>query len=333
VSAIGAKKRAAQKVAVIITNFNYADHIEAAIRSVLRQTHQNFEIVVVDDHSAPAAWAKTARLVKALRDDRITLVRNKTNLGQTHSFYIGLDHSSAEFVCLLDPDDRYFPEFLATMLAAHLNPIHIAPLAFSNQQMTRGEQAQLTGNQSALLVQECASGKLDNLEASLARLGFSALVTAATPGWIWISTSSMMFRRDAVEMIRPTKQLAHKRDADAYLANGTHLLGGSLFVHKVLLSRTIHTKNHFSARRIFASDQIWGTSIFKAGGPGLDAIEALFESGNYKLMRRKKLQAAMAARLRPVDIMRLRRRSRNFRADFGGILIFLRSISKRLFGK
>lgn len=323
------KNRQGPKAAVIITAFNYEDHIEGAIRSVLEQTHQNFEIVIVDDFSTPASSAKTAKIVKSIRDDRIKLVRNKVNVGQTHSFYIGLDHSTAEFVCLLDPDDRFLPDFLATMLAAHLNPIHIAPLAFCNQQFMRGEDVQLSGTQSLLLRSQFKAGKFDEVEASLQRFGFSSYVEAATRGWIWTSTSSIMYRRDAVEMIRPLRKLPYNH-ADTYLANGTHLLGGSLFVHKSLVARMIHDKNVFNHSRIFASRQVYGISKLNGGNPALDAAEALFESGNHKLLDRKRLQKDMARRLKPAILLKLLRMSANFRSERGSKLLVLRSLLARL---
>ena len=46
---------------------NYEDYVEAAIRSVLQQTHQNFEIVIVDDHSKPTSSASSTPLDKGER--------------------------------------------------------------------------------------------------------------------------------------------------------------------------------------------------------------------------------------------------------------------------
>lgn len=323
------QKAEGPKVGIIITAYNYDDMIEAAIRSVLRQTHQNFEIVIVDDHSKPASSAKMANIVKAIGDERITLVRNASNIGQTHSFYAGLDHTTAEFVCLLDPDDRYLPDFLATMLAAHLNPLLIAPLAFCNQQLMRGDHIQLTGTQSEFLVKQAKAGKFGEMEENLRRFGYSAHAPASARGWIWTSTSSIMFRRDAVEMIRPIKKLPYNH-ADTYLAKGTHLLGGSLFVHKVLVSRTIHNKNDFTNSRIFASHQSFGTLKLNGGDPELDAAQALFESGNHKLLNRNRLQKDMAARLRPTLLLKLWRISENFRSQRGSKRTVLRSLLARM---
>ncbi len=323
------KNRQGPKVAVIITAYNYEDYVEAAIRSVLQQTHQNFEIVIVDDHSKPTSSAKTAKIVNKIKDERIRLVRNQINIGQTHSFYVGLDHTTAEFVCLLDPDDLLMPDFLATMLAAHLNPIHIAPLAFCNQQFIRNDDTQLTATQSLFLRSQFKAGKFDGMQASLQRFGFSSYLEATTRGWIWTATSSIMYRRDAVEMIRPIKKLAYNH-ADTYLAKGTHLLGGSLFVHKVLVSRTLHDKNDFTHSRIFASNQRPGVLHLKGGDPAVDTIEALYDSGNYKLLLRKNLQKAMAARLKPAQLIRLWRASENFRSEPGSKLIILRCLLARL---
>lgn len=311
------------KAAIIITAFNYEMHIEGAIRSVLEQTHQNFELVVVDDHSATASAARTRQIVESFNDERISLVRNETNIGQTHGFYAGMDRTDAEFVCLLDPDDRYFPGFLEQMLTAHLNSVHIAPLAFCNQQLMRGDSTRLTAGQSSLMAQHFAANRIDELESNLHRHGFSCFIPATTGGWIWTSTTSMMFRRDALEMIRPLKQLAYKAFADTYLANGAHLLGGTLFVHTTLVSRLLHDQNAFSHARVFAGNQKWGSENLMGGNPKRDAVEALFDGGNAKLLRKKNLKNALLARLSPVDIFQVWRKSKTFRSDMGCLIVML----------
>ena len=316
------------KVAIIITAFNYEAHIEAALRSILAQSHQNFEIVIVDDHSTPASSAQTAERVKSLNDERITLIRNEINMGQTHSFYAGLDRTTAEFVCLLDPDDRYLPDFLETMLTAHLNPIHIAPMAFSNQQFMRGDNIRLTGGQSKWLPEYFSARKMDALETNLEKFGFSRFIPATIGGWIWTSTSSMMFRRDALEMLRPKKTLVYKAFADTYLAFGAHLLGGTLFVHTVLLSRSLHGQNAFNHARIFAGNQNWGTLNLMGGNPKLDAIQALFESGNFKLVRAKDLQNALLACCSLHDLRGLRRMSKAFRDNTKRSLLWRAALAR-----
>ena len=51
-----------------------------------------------------------------------------------------------------------------------------------------------------------------------------------------------MFRRAALNLMRPYRPLGYKIQADAYLAQGAHLLGGTLFLTKPLIYRGIHRR-------------------------------------------------------------------------------------------
>jgi hypothetical protein len=61
-----------------------------------------------------------------------------------------------------------------------------------------------------------------------------------------------MFRRTVLNLLRPTKQLSYRVSADAYLANGAHMLGGTIFVIKPLVYRQIHERNAFAPAEIFS---------------------------------------------------------------------------------
>jgi glycosyltransferase involved in cell wall biosynthesis len=96
------------KVSVIIPTHNRADFLKAAINSVLSQTYQDFEIIVVDDASTYA----TREVVTSFGDPRIHYVRNEVNRGDGGSRNAGILNSSAEYVAFLDDDDEWLPEKL-----------------------------------------------------------------------------------------------------------------------------------------------------------------------------------------------------------------------------
>ncbi|MDR3709103.1 MAG: glycosyltransferase [Capsulimonadaceae bacterium] len=95
------------KVSVIIPLYNKAAFIKRAIDSVLSQTLQDFEIIVVDDGSQDAG----ADIVASISDSRIKLIRQE-NAGVAAARNVGIDASSSELLAFLDADDKYCNTFL-----------------------------------------------------------------------------------------------------------------------------------------------------------------------------------------------------------------------------
>ena len=96
------------KVSVVIPTRNRAAFLQAAIQSVLNQTFQDFEIIVVDDASAD----QTAQVIQSFTDPRINYIRHETNKGQGVTRNDGINQASGEYVALLDDDDEWLPEKL-----------------------------------------------------------------------------------------------------------------------------------------------------------------------------------------------------------------------------
>jgi len=86
--------------------------VRRAIESVLAQTCQDFEIIVVDDASTDG----TPAAVGAFGDPRITLIRHERNRGGSAARNTGFRASSAEFVAFLDSDDEWLPSKLERQL-------------------------------------------------------------------------------------------------------------------------------------------------------------------------------------------------------------------------
>jgi glycosyltransferase involved in cell wall biosynthesis len=96
------------KVSVIIPTYNRAEFLRSAITSVLNQTYQDFEIIVVDDGSTDNMQA----VVCGFNDKRIKYVRNDVNEGEARTRNIGIMNSNAEYIAFLDDDDEWLPEKL-----------------------------------------------------------------------------------------------------------------------------------------------------------------------------------------------------------------------------
>lgn len=101
-------------VSVIMPVYNGARFVEAAIRSVIGQTHTNWELIVIDDGSADGTCAIVERLAE--QDPRIRLYRNPRNMGVAHTRNRGFSLCTGAYVALLDGDDIWFPEKLELQL-------------------------------------------------------------------------------------------------------------------------------------------------------------------------------------------------------------------------
>lgn len=242
-------------VSVIVTHHDYSDHIEDALLSLLDQTHQRWECVVVDDHSEPKHSYAVERIVGRIDSSKIRLVRLPKNVGQIPAFYAGIAYTRGQFVCLLDPDDRYAPEFLEASLAAHLNETVYCPISCCEQRILSGGEA-ITGTYGTLtlkLMERDAGTGLDIVPAVAEHQ--LLFVPPWQMGWHWTSTSAMMFRRAALDVMRPHKGLAYKGSADSYLAQGAHLLGGTLRLTRPLVYRSAHAANAWLSEGVWSSTQ------------------------------------------------------------------------------
>lgn len=101
-------------VSVVIPAYNAAATIGAALASVQGQTERRLEILVVDDASTDSTVATV--LDQAARDPRIRLIRLATNGGPAVARNRGIAEARGPWIALLDADDRYAPDRLATLL-------------------------------------------------------------------------------------------------------------------------------------------------------------------------------------------------------------------------
>lgn len=93
------------KVSVVMPTYNREEFIKSALDSVLRQTFDNFELIVVDDGSKD----NTIEIIKSYDDKRIRLVQNSVNSGVAVARNIGYRHAKGEYVVIADSDDINLP--------------------------------------------------------------------------------------------------------------------------------------------------------------------------------------------------------------------------------
>ena len=89
-------------ISVYVLNHNYGEFLECAIESVLEQTYQNIEIIIIDDCS----YDNSGSIIQKYKKNKaIKVIRNKDQLGLIKSANIALKNSNGEFVIRLDADD------------------------------------------------------------------------------------------------------------------------------------------------------------------------------------------------------------------------------------
>lgn len=93
-------------ISVIMSVYNEEQYVENAVRSILNQTVQNFEIIIYDDCSTDA----TADLIEAIGDERIKLYRNSDNCGLTQNLNKGLQEATGKYIARMDGDDVSLPD-------------------------------------------------------------------------------------------------------------------------------------------------------------------------------------------------------------------------------
>jgi hypothetical protein len=93
------------RVTVLMAVHNGERYVRESIQSILGQTFEDFELLVVDDASTDG----TARIVESFDDGRIRVLRNERNMGQVPSLNRGLRESRGAYVARLDADDTSRP--------------------------------------------------------------------------------------------------------------------------------------------------------------------------------------------------------------------------------
>jgi len=97
---------------VLMTVYNGEPYLEEAIRSILDQSFQDFEFLIIDNASTDGSRA----VVSSFKDPRIQLIVNSKNLGPPRALNQGLQLAAGKYVARMDADDIALPERFARQL-------------------------------------------------------------------------------------------------------------------------------------------------------------------------------------------------------------------------
>jgi glycosyltransferase involved in cell wall biosynthesis len=96
---------------VIIPLYNKENYVENTLKSILKQSFTDFEIIIVNDCSTDKSVAK----ITPFLSDKIQLIHHKTNKGLSAARNTGIKNASANYITFLDADDLWKPNFLETI--------------------------------------------------------------------------------------------------------------------------------------------------------------------------------------------------------------------------
>ncbi len=94
------------KISVVTASYNYQDYIKETIQSVLDQTYNDLELIIVDDCSND----NSVDVIKSFNDERIKLFINKKNLGLAQTVKRGVECATGEWIVFLESDDLITPD-------------------------------------------------------------------------------------------------------------------------------------------------------------------------------------------------------------------------------
>lgn len=101
------------KVSVIIPFFNRVELLKKSIKSVLDQSHENWELLLIDDCST----GDISDIKEIAREDsRIRIISVEKNSGPAHARNIGIEQASGDYIAFLDSDDIFLPDKLENQL-------------------------------------------------------------------------------------------------------------------------------------------------------------------------------------------------------------------------
>jgi len=101
---------------VVIPLYNKEKHIQRAVNSVLAQSDQDYEIIIVDDGSTDGSY----EAISAIKDSRLHIIRQE-NRGVSAARNRGVLESSYAWVAFLDADDEWMPDFLENLKGLNKN--------------------------------------------------------------------------------------------------------------------------------------------------------------------------------------------------------------------
>lgn len=213
-------------VSVLLPAYNHEAYVRSAVESVLAQTHTNLELIVIDDASVDGTW----EALRSFSDERIRRYRHETNLGADVTLNEALGHAVGQYLAILNSDDRYAPERLASCL-----------------RVLQDDDVDLVGTDMGL-IDDAGNRVMEHwwlsayAELKSVREKSGDWLATLLSGNVYMTTSNFVFRRSWFEAVGNFSNLRYVLDYD-WLLRG-YALGQKLaWLDTPLLDYRLHEHN------------------------------------------------------------------------------------------
>ena len=232
------------KISIIITYYNLGKYIKDCVLSILNQTYENFEVVIVNDCSDE----KNSKVLNEIKNEKIKIINLKENLGQLGAFLIGLENSDGEFVCSVDADDILLPNYLKTLIYVHLNNSAALVSCACGEINSNGEIISLNYASNPIKIKQdkVNYSEIEKTFNDSENFKLEFLTTKNLPFgmWGWSPMTSGMFRRTSLNILKYYPDIKYwKTGADKVIFSFLHLVGGSINISAVCFLYRHHSNN------------------------------------------------------------------------------------------
>lgn len=108
-------------ISIIVPIYNVKDYLGNCVNSILKQTYENIEVILVDDGSTDSSGSICDNF--ALIDSRVSVI-HKQNGGLSDARNAGIKNSKGGFIALVDSDDIVCDNFIQTLYEIYLITIN-----------------------------------------------------------------------------------------------------------------------------------------------------------------------------------------------------------------
>ena len=277
---------------IIIPMYNASLYIGETLESVRSQKYKNWELIIVDDGSTDSSVVKVQDFIsKYPNEARLLQHPNKKNRGTSASRNLGMKHAIGEFVCFLDADDVWEPDFLGFFVGV-LEKNHEISMAYGPALLWHMNQ-----NSSTDYVQHLGI-KTNKIVDPYDLFKMFLVGEADTP-----SPSGVMIRRNAILEVGGWEEAFPGMYDDQVLYSKLLLRGGAVYVaDKCLYRYRQHSESlcKMSTRERRNADSRkkyleWLKQYLKNRGQFAEDVEIIIAEHMWYAHRQKEIEILSAA--------------------------------------
>lgn len=222
------------KVSIIVPNYNHEVYLEQRLESILNQTFQDFEIILLDDASSDGSQVFLKQF--EFHPKVSCLLLNDTNSGSVFKQWVaGIEHSKGDFIWIAESDDYASPDFLeATLNSFGLNE-ELGMVFTDTQKVDKsGANLGLVSHSKKLL------GSLPETGSIINKQNLSAYLIRQL---VIVNASSVLFKKEALKGLDFNFLKQFKNTGDVFVYVGIALNHDVCFLPQPLNYMRLHDHN------------------------------------------------------------------------------------------